>query len=278
MMLSNSKINASTCVYGLIGYPVEHSLSPKFWNSAFDVLSLNAVYLAFPVLPEHFYVALSGLKSSAIKGLNVTRPHKRDASRFCDYLHGASYDTKIVNTIKFTENGVEGWNTDAVAFYNILTRFELSKNTALILGNGATSESVIWALKKYGLSRLNQIARNFSDEDMEENSKNNFLRKFSWNSKNFYNTVAESDIIINTTPIGWQEVDDIPELIASRNSSKCFVDFNYKKESKLLSRARQFCETVIDGREMLYEQGLEAFKILMNCEPPADVIRYSIFS
>lgn len=276
-----NSVTATTSVYALIGFPIQHSLSPKFWNAAFCALRLDSIYVALPVLPENITTALNGLQASGVRGINITRPHKFDAAQYCNKLHDAASETNIVNTIKFTEAGAEGWNTDATGFFNLLNRLQLSKRSALVIGDGATSISTIWALKKYGVSQINQIARKFCSESQEEilleNHKKTFLRKFLWNSKNFNNSIEISDIIINTTPLGWQKNDDIPELAGSLNSSKCFVDFNYSKDSKLLAAANQLCDKTIDGRELLYEQGLEAFKVLTNYAPPADVIRSSIF-
>lgn len=281
MIDKKSSVTALTSVYALIGFPVQHSLSPKFWNAAFEAIRSDSVYVALPVLPENILTAFEGLRTSGVKGINITRPHKSVAAEYCKKLHGAAADTKIVNTIKFSETGAEGWNTDATGFLNLLKRMQLPKRSALVIGNGATSVSTIWALKKYGVGQINQIARKFSDKTEEEilleTQKKIFFRKFPWNSKNFNNSIEESDIIINTTPIGWQKNDDIPELASSLNSSKSFVDFNYSKESRLLITAHQLCDKVIDGRELLYEQGLDAFKVLTNYAPPADVIRSSIF-
>ena len=281
MIDKTGSVSAATSVYALIGFPVQHSLSPRFWNAAFEKLQLDSVYVALPVLPENIRTALSGLKSLGVKGINITRPHKFAAAEFCQILHGAASETKIVNTIKFTENGAEGWNTDATGFFNLLNRKQLSRKSALVIGDGATSISAIWALKKYGVGQINQIARKITIETNEEIStesqKKFFLRKFTWNSKNFNNSIEISDIIINTTPIGWQKNDDIPEFANSLNSSKCFIDFNYSKDSKLLAAADRLCSITVDGRELLYEQGIEAFKVLTNYAPPADVIRSSIF-
>ena len=270
-------INAATSVYALIGYPVEHSLSPAFWNAAFLKSEINAVYVALPILPKDINTALSGLKVSGIKGINITRPHKESAANFCDILHEAAQDTGIVNTIKFSESSSEGWNTDAAGFFNILNKRSLKVSKALVIGNGASSKSVIWALKKYGIKNILQITRKFTIEDEKSNIEEKKTRKLSWNLKNFTNSIEESDIIINTTPLGWREEDDIPGFSNSLNSSKVFVDLNYSDKSKLLSAARNSCKLALDGRELLYEQGIEAFKILTNFAPPAEVIMNRIF-
>ncbi|MBR4330489.1 MAG: shikimate dehydrogenase [Candidatus Riflebacteria bacterium] len=272
-----NSINAATSVYALIGYPVEHSLSPSFWNAAFEKLEMNAVYVALPVIQKEVFSALNGLKASGIKGLNITRPHKESAAKFCDILHEAAKDTDIVNTIKFSESKSEGWNTDATGFLNLLNKHSLNPSKALVIGNGASSKSVIWALKKYGVKNIQQIARKFTLEDEKNNSDEKKIRKLSWNQKNFTNSIKESDIIINTTPLGWREEDDIPGFSNSLNSSKVFVDLNYSDKSKLLSAARNSCKLALDGRELLYEQGIEAFKILTNYAPPAEVILNRIF-
>ena len=270
-------INAATSVYALIGYPVEHSLSPLFWNAAFSETGINAVYVTLPILPKDVDTALNGLKVSGIKGINITRPHKESAARFCDILHEAAKDTGIVNTIKFSESISEGWNTDADGFFNLLNKRSLKLSKALVIGNGASSKSVIWALKKYGIKNIQQIARKYTIEDEKNNTDEKKIRKLSWNHKNFTNSIKESDIIINTTPLGWREEDDIPGFSDSLNSSKIFVDLNYSDKSKILSAARNSCGLVLDGRELLYEQGIEAFKILTNYAPPAEVILNRIF-
>ena len=275
-----NEINAATSVYALIGYPVEHSLSPAFWNAAFSAVGINAVYVALSVQPKDIFPALEGLKLSGIKAVNVTRPHKKAAAEYCLILHDSAKETGIVNTIKFSSK-TEGWNTDAVGFLNILKKHSLKISTALVLGDGASSKSVIWALKKHGVLNIKQIARKITSENEQikqnKEEKKFFLEKLSWNNKNFTNSIQESDIIINTTPLGWREEDDIPGLKDSLNVEKSFVDLNYSKKSKILSIAREKCGLVIDGRELLYEQGLEAFKVLMNYAPPAEVIKNRIF-
>ena len=275
-------INAGTSLYALIGYPVEHSLSPIFWNRSFSELDINAVYVALSVHPDNVLTCVEGLKFSGFKGLNVTRPHKKIAADYCNYLHDAALDTKVVNTVRFSSfNEVEGWNTDASGFLNILRKNKLPSTSAVVFGDGASSISVIWALKNYGVSKIFQIARKFTldSEDLELSHKNKkiFFRKLSWNYKNFNNSIKESDIIINTTPIGWHEDDNILGFEDSLNVLKCFVDLNYNKKSKLLAIAKQNCGITIDGRELLFEQGVEAFKILTKCAPPAEIIRRSIF-
>lgn len=276
------EINAATSLYALVGYPVEHSLSPIFWNQSFSELKINAIYIALSVHPDNILTCLDGLKVSGVKGLNITRPHKFDAAKYCDLLHGAAKETKVVNTIKFSSNNkTEGWNTDATGFLNLLKKNNLPASSAVVFGNGASSLSIIWALKEYGIKKIYQIARKFvlDSEDINEFYKNKkfFFRKLSWNYKNFNNSIKESDIIINTTPIGWHEKDDIPGFEESLDGSKCFVDLNYNNKSKLLMMAEQICGNTIDGRELLYEQGVEAFKILTNYAPPAEIIRRSLF-
>ena len=281
MLTEKRKIDSQTKVFALIGYPVEHSISPAFWNSAFEAVGLNAVYVALPVKPENVETAISGLKAVGVVGINITRPHKVKVAECCDRLVDAAVETNVVNTVLFSDGETVGWNTDAYAMFNVLRRFFLPHTKVLILGNGATHLSVLWALKKYGVKEIDVIARKHFSESEEylkvSESENIFFRKLSWNTKNFSNSIKESDIIINTTPIGWQKTDDIPGFSEGIDNSKTFVDFNYSKVSKLLSVAAEKGAKVIDGRELLCEQGLEAFKLLTNFEPPAEVIRSSIF-
>jgi shikimate dehydrogenase len=274
-------INAKTTLYGLVGYPVEHSLSPMFWNAAFKELKTNSVYVALPVTPDKIIPAIIGLKESGFKGLNITRPHKESVAKICNILHDAANITKVVNTLKFSSTNIEGWNTDASGFLNILKKFNLPQTKVLILGNGASSKSILWALQKYGVQEIFQIARKFIIESEEKkeiyNGEKIILRKLSWNLKNFNNSIKESDIIINTTSIGWSKEDNIEGFSNYLNTSKCFIDLNYNKDSNILAIAHKNCGLTIDGRELLYEQGIEAFKILTNLAPSAEVIRSIIF-
>lgn len=110
--------------------------------------------------------------------------------------------------------------------------------------------------------------------------KNNemYLTKFAWNSKNFAYSVSESDIIINTTPLGWKPEDDIPELRTYLTSDKTYMDFNYSSCSKLIQSAAEKNCKVVDGLELLLRQGMESFKIFTGVCVPDNIMREALYS
>lgn len=283
-----SSITGSTRVFGLIGNPVTHSLSPKFWNAALAATDTDAVYLAFDVAEADTTAALAGLSALNVCGINVTRPLKQQAASFCRLLHEPARSTGVVNTIKFGKIGGEGWNTDVTGLQRILARLPQSLNCTTVLGSGASSITALWALKQYQSSRIFQIARKFSDRHGHAASVdfiNNkhlpadmAITRLAWNNKNFAYALEESDIIINTTPLGWSSEDEIPEFDRYLDKGKIFIDFNYAPESKLVASARKRGCVVIDGRELLFEQGIESFSLLTGKEAPAEVIRNCIYS
>jgi len=113
------KISGRTALYGVVGYPISHSLSPVFQNRVFEHLGLNAVYVAFEVKPEDLKTAFEGLKALGVKGVNITIPHKEKVLELVDHADEHAKNIGAVNTVKFGER-TEGYNTDWVGFLKSL--------------------------------------------------------------------------------------------------------------------------------------------------------------
>ena len=270
------RITGATKVYGIIGDPVNHSFSPKFWNKAFQELQIDAVYVPFRVKPEKLEQAISGLSSLNVKGINVTIPHKIPAHKLCTDLNYPAAELKAVNTIRFTEDKILGWNTDATAFLKILDSLE-KKQTVSILGKGGAAKACLWALTKAGFKNIIQISRNTKVFNPDESNSAD-IKHLEWTEANIENATRDSGLIINATPLGWKEEDRLPGFAKGLSPNKTFIDLNYSFESTLLKTAQQAGAKVIDGRELLLQQGLEAFKNLTDHEPPEKIFRSSIFA
>ncbi len=272
------EISGAAQVFGIIGNPLAQSLSPVFWNKALHHLGIDAVYIPIKAAENDFLTAFSGLRACGFVGINVTMPFKKLAADYCDILHPPADLLRVVNTVRFAEK-IEGWNTDATGLARIISEFARLK-TALIMGNGASAESTIQALARNNITRILQIARKHPDSQpgLPEKQTPDTVKKLAWNYKNFAYAIKESDIIINTTPLGWNPDDFVVELEEFLDQSKIYVDLNYAPASKLLATARKRCQKVIDGRELLLAQGLESFRILTGHAPPEQVIRKCIYS
>lgn len=129
-----SEIRATTRLVGLLGWPVEHSLSPAMQNAAFAALHLDWAYVPLPTRPERLAAAVRGLVALGFVGANVTAPHKLEVTQFCET------DAPSVNTLVVREDRVEGWTTDTA----ILA--ELAAENAVILGDGGSATAFAQAL------------------------------------------------------------------------------------------------------------------------------------
>lgn len=269
------QITGATRLYGIIGDPVEHSLSPLIWNSAFELVAPENVYVPFKVSANEIEEAIAGLKALNVAGINVTRPHKKAAAMLCSKLNQPADLLKAVNTIKFSNQGIEGWNTDATGFSQLLENLP-NPDKALVLGSGGSSRAIIWALEQAKVKSIFQISRKKQNRPEFLNEKIEFLN-FAWNSENLKNLICECEMIINTTPLGWKKEDRLFELSENLTSQKTYVDLNYQASSQLLADARKSGCRTLDGRELLLAQGASSFKLLTGIEPPTKIMRSCLF-
>jgi shikimate dehydrogenase len=152
-------INGRSALYGIIGWPVAHSLSPAMQNAAFASLKLDAVYVALPVEPTAIEAALRGAHALGFLGLNVTVPYKQAAAASCSALDPVAAACGAANTLRRTPTGWEGFNTDATALAQLLDGAGVRAGaTALLVGAGGAARAGGWAALKVG-ARLRVTAR-----------------------------------------------------------------------------------------------------------------------
>ena len=150
-------IGGTTRLAGVIGWPVEHSLSPVIHNAAFAALGMDWAYVALPVAPGAAAGAVAGLRALGFAGANVTMPHKEAVAAAVDELSDDAARLRAVNTIVVTAVGTAGHNTDAPGFERFLERdagFAAAGRTALFFGAGGAARACALALARAGLTRL----------------------------------------------------------------------------------------------------------------------------
>ncbi len=129
-----SEISGATKLVGIIGWPVEHSLSPRMQNAAFAALGLDWAYVALPTPPDRLAEAVRGLAALGFAGANVTTPHKLAVAALCDA------DAPSVNTLVVRDGTVEGWTTDAAVVAG------LQAENAVVIGDGGGATAFLQAL------------------------------------------------------------------------------------------------------------------------------------
>ena len=273
-------ITSETKIYGLIGYPVKHSVSPQIHNAAFKTIGINAVYLTFEVKKEFLKKALDGVKALGIKGLNVTIPHKVNVIK---YLNKLTYEANLigaVNTILNEDGKLIGFNTD---YTGVLKTFEtykidLTNKKIVLLGAGGAAKAIAFAIaeKASSLIILNRTKRKAVNlvKELNKKLKVNALGN-SLTFKALKNSLKDADILINATSVG-MEPNVNQTLVAKELLQKDMVVFDIiynPLETKLLKEAGEIGAKCINGVEMLVQQAAEAFKIWFKIEPPVNEMR-----
>lgn len=265
-------LDGKTEVYGIVGYPIKHSLSPVFQNRAFEYFSINAVYVPFEVKPEEFEVAFKGLKALGVKGVNITLPHKEKAFELADFVDVHVKVIGAANTLKFTQEGVYAYNTDWIGFLKAVKKLlpSLNGTKVLVLGAGGASRAILYALKGEGakvflwnrtIEKAYKLCENFGCKVVERPEK----------------VIEEVSLIVNTTSSGLKE-DDPPLFDYDRlKPSHTVVDIIYK-ETPLLKKAKEKGCLFQDGLDMLLYQGMESFRIWTGLEVPYEVVKESVTS
>ena len=259
-------------VYGIIGDPVDHSLSPVMHNVAFREKNIKAVYGAFRVSSSDLAKAVEGIRALNIKGVSVTIPHKEKVMEYLEEIDEIAYEIGAVNTI-VNENGVlKGYNTDWIGVLKAFKEngVEIQDKKVVIIGAGGASKSVVYALIKGGAKKIFVYNRTFEKAKFLE-KKFGVIAK-PWEELNS----ANGDIIIQTTSVGlksWKS--PVEESVISR--FKVAMDIVYLPlETKFLSLAKKHGK-IIDGLQMLLYQGVEQFKLWTGIEPPVKLMEKAIY-
>ena len=272
------KITGRTAVYGIIGYPVKHSLSPLMQTSAFQELGLDAVYVPFEVPPENLEDAVKGLKALSVRGFNVTVPHKEKVAQLVDYLTEDAEILGAVNTVKNEGGKLTGYNTDAEGFLRSLIEegVELEGKRALMFGAGGAARAVGYALLKGGVKFLNIVNRSFSKAKKvaEILGRRGNVLVYPLKEGTVETLLKDADIIVNTTSVGMKEGD--PQLFdySKIPSGITVVDIIYNPpQTPLIKAAKEKGCKTINGLGMLVHQGAVAFEIWTGKKAPVEKMK-----
>lgn len=279
------EISGKTRACGIIGDPVEHSLSPAMHNAAFQELNLDFVYVAFRVRKNELREAIVGAKSLDIKGLNVTMPHKNAVMKYLDEIESTARAIGAVNTILNDKGRLIGYNTDGIGALKALKENGISLNgkKLLLLGAGGAGKAIAFHATQEVeelkiLNRTNQKAK-----DLAEVLRKKFGKKIEGNSlsaKTMKNELEDADILVNATSVGMHPNDDQSLIDPSwLRPNLCVMDIVYNPiETKLAKDAKSVGAKVVSGVEMLVYQGAASFEIWTDHPAPVKVMKQAILN
>lgn len=273
-----NRITGKTKLLGVIGSPIEHSLSPIMHNAAIAEMQLDLAYVPFHIRPENLRSAIAGFDAIDLKGFSITIPHKQTIMPLLSEITDVAASIGAVNTVWRSDRGWCGTNTDIVGFMAPLK--EKKSSIALVLGNGGAARAVVAGCDRLGFSEIHVAGRNA--EKLQE-----FARSWSLNSLSVHSweqiseLLPSADLIVNTTPIGMSPQSDQSPLTEEQadliKSGAIAYDLIYvPNPTKFLQQAQQRGIEAIDGLEMLVQQGAAALEIWTGRTVPDNVMRRSL--
>ncbi len=239
--------------YGLIGYPLSHSFSKRYFDDKFEKEQItNATFSLFEVeLIEAFPLLISNHKD--LQGVCITIPHKKNVLPYLHWMNNAVQEVGACNCIRIKDGQLFGYNTDIVGFKASFEKhLKPHHNKALILGTGGASLSVEYVLKQLNIQYL-VVSR-------QDNAAINSITYAAITPE----LLKEYTVIINCTPLGtFPNIDSYPILpYESVSSDHYFFDLVYNPaETKFLSLAKEMGATIQNGYEMLVLQAEENWGI-----------------
>jgi len=275
-------VTGKTRLCGVIGDPIEHTMSPAMHKAAFREAGLDYVYLPFRVRIEELGKAIDGMRALSIRGLNVTIPHKVAVIPFLDSLDVLAEKIGAVNTIVNDGGVLTGYNTDATGFLQALLDkgIEPQKKNVLILGAGGASRAISLILADRGADLVILNRREELGWAVELAAKISGLFKIEAKAgeltrANLTEDLEKSDILVNATSVGMvPDVDRTPVDADLLRAGLVVFDIVYNPvRTRLLREAEAAGAETIPGIEMLLWQGALAFEKWTGQKAPVELMR-----
>ena len=278
-------IDGHTQLVGLLGWPVEHSLSPAMHNAAFEALGLNWRYVALPVVPGCEGAAVRGLAALGFRGANVTVPHKTAVADSLDQLTEEARALGAVNTL-FVGRGDEGesvlvgHNTDYHGLVDALIRFGFNPRgeAAVVVGAGGAARAAVYGLLCAGARRITVLGRSLERAerlvgDLEDGG--NRLVAETLTDDTLVETATRSALFVHATPVGMEpdtERSVWPDGVRFPTETLAYDLVYVPRKTQLLRQANASGAPYLGGLDMLVGQGARAFELWTGREAPVDVM------
>ena len=257
-------------VYGIIGKPLEHSLSPILHNFWFKKYKVDATYSIINVDEKNLGDVVAKIKNKSLNGINITLPYKQKIINHIDKIVNDAKLTGSINTLILDDGSVVGENTDVFGLQAAyLKKIDNdTNNKALIIGAGGVSPSVILSLYKSGIRQISIVNRTY-DKCLFLKKNFNYLKILHWN--NLQTEIGNYDIIINATSLGLKNGQDFDFNFSKCKNNATYIDTIY---NPLKTKTFKFLEDkglkVFNGLDMFIYQGQKSFYLWNKINPEID--------
>ncbi len=270
-------------VVGIIGNPIDRSLSPAMHNAAFRAQNLDWVYVPFLTEKERLGTTVEVLKTLGLKGFNVTMPFKKDIIPFLDVVDNEAGAIMSVNTVVNNDGRLSGFSTDGEGFSKSIEEAGETvegKRLALI-GAGGASRAIAYEVAKKKALNIDVINRTHEKAEVirdivESRQKVTKVNAVAFDRK-AVKTIKNADIIVNTTPLGKETLEGIDFLVDGLGPGQLVCDLTTVPPlSHFLVTARQHGCRVMGGLDMLVYQGALSYKMWTGQDAPVDVMMKAV--
>ncbi len=279
-------ITGATKIYGIIGYPVSHSLSPLMQNAALSAAKIDGVYLPFAVKPEQLSAAVSGFRAVQLSGFNVTIPHKTSIISLLDELAPTAVQAGAVNTVVNDNGRLVGHNTDGDGLLKSLKedlKFDPADSRVLLIGAGGAARGALAALCRAGVASVTVCNRTAGTAsrlitDFKLNYPGIDLKVIE-NGSLSYDLPADIDLVINATSLGMagEKIEGLSLALLPDHAKVYDMVYN-PAITPLLFEARGRGLMSVNGLGMLVSQGELAFSLWHSIAPETAVMRAALES
>lgn len=275
------RIDGRTKLTGIIGYPLEYSLSPMIHNAGFEHINLNWCYLPFKVRESDFARSFDGLAALGFKGFNVTMPYKEASLKLVDELDDLTKVVGAINTVVVKDERLIGHNTDVEGFLLALREkadYDPQGKKVFMAGAGGAARAVAAALGRAGVARLVVANRHPERADSIKGLMEKHFSGCETSTVSLTGSldkeIARADLVVNATPVGLQsDSSELPFSVAEAHQGQLYCDLVYlPKETALLRAARSRGAETLGGLAMLVLQAALAFSLWTGVEAPLQVM------
>lgn len=261
-------------LYGLIGYPVGHSMSPDIHNAALKDAGIDGHYHGFQVEEHDLADAVSGMKALGISGFNVTVPHKVEIMQYLDKIDVTAERLRAVNTVRLEKGQLVGYNTDGEGFlHSLLEALDqpLSELSFLMIGAGGAARAIYMTMAEYTPKSFDITNRTIEKAESLIESAEGKITSSAIPLNQAEERLGNYDVIIHTTSIGmYPNVEETPISLTKAKKTAVVCDIVYNPiETKLLSEAAGLGLKTVDGVGMFVGQAARAFELWTGITPDA---------
>lgn len=261
-------INGKTRTCGLIGRPVEHTMSPVIHNTLAQVMGINLAYVPF-LVEKDLATAVNGAYALNILGMNVTVPYKSDVLECLTECEEMAEKIGAVNTLVRTEQGYKGYNTDMIGLYRAMTSYgiKIKNEKIIILGAGGAARAVAYLCAFYGADTVYMLNRSIEKAQIVAKEVNAAMEReciFPFLLEEYHKLPQEKMLCIQATSVGLSPRDEEAVIYEKDFYDRIHTGYDliYRPaNTKFMQLVKAHGGQAYHGLKMLLYQGIEAFEL-----------------